>query len=205
MGDSIIVGFDTYDLKIYAMGKGPSAMTAAAGPKVTTAGSSVVIEGTVLDNSPGLSSTATKLRFPNGVAAVSDASQSDWMMYVYKQFECPTNTTGVPVSISVIDANGNYRTIGTTTTDTTGYYSFNWAPDIAGQYTVYVTFAGSKAYYGSVATNSFVVDDAPAATTQPTAKPDSPADLYFVPAIAGLFVLVIIVLVMLVLLMRKRP
>mgnify|MGYP001046114900 CR=1 FL=1 len=86
-----------------------------------------------------------------------------------------------------------------------GYYSFNWTPDIAGKYTVYVTFAGSKAYYGSVATNSFVVDDAPEATPAPTETPASPADMYFVPAIAGLFVLVIIVLVMLVLMMRKRP
>jgi hypothetical protein len=145
------------------------------------------------------------MRFPNGVAAVSDESQSGYMMYVYKQFECPTDTTGVPVSIAVIDANGNYREIGTTTSDATGYYSFNWTPDIAGKYTVYVTFAGSNAYYGSVATISFVVDEAPEATAQPTATPASPADLYFVPAIAGLFVLVIIVLVMLVLMMRKRP
>ena len=30
MGDSIIAGFDTYDLQIYAMGKGPTAVTASA-------------------------------------------------------------------------------------------------------------------------------------------------------------------------------
>jgi hypothetical protein len=71
MGDGIIAGFDTYDLQIYAMGKGPSAITVAAGPKVTTAGSSIIIDGTVMDNSPGLKTTAMQLRFPNGVAAVS--------------------------------------------------------------------------------------------------------------------------------------
>jgi hypothetical protein len=205
MGDSIIAGFDTYDLQIYAMGKGPTALTASAPDTSVELGKSVVIKGTVTDISPGTADTRVQLRFPNGVAAVSDDSQSGYMLYVYKQFECPTDTTGVPVTISVIDGNGNYREIGTATTDATGYYSFNWMPDIPGAYTVYVTFSGSKAYYGSVATNSFVVDDAPAATTEPTAKPDSPADMYFVPAIAGLFVLVIIVLVMLVLMMRKRP
>ena len=205
MGDSIIAGFDTYDLQIYAMGKGPSQTTVTAPNLGAASGQSVLISGRVTDISPGTTDSRIALRFPHGVAAVSDDSQSGYMMYVYKQCECPTNTTGVPVSIAVIDANGNYREIGTTTTDSTGSYSFSWMPDIPGKYTVLATFAGSKAYYGSVATNSFVVDDAPAATTQPTAKPDSPADLYFVPAIAGLFVLVIIVLVMLVLMMRKRP
>ena len=30
MGDSIIAGLDTYDLQIYAMGKGPTAITVSA-------------------------------------------------------------------------------------------------------------------------------------------------------------------------------
>ncbi len=164
MGDSIIAGFDTYDLQIYAMGKGPSAMTVTAGPKVSTAGSSVIIEGTVMDNSPGLASTAIKLRFPNGVAAVSDESQSQWMMYVYKQFEQPTNATGVPVVISVVDANGNYRTVGTTTADANGFFSFEWTPDITGKYTIYATFEGSHAYYSSFAQTAISVSESGAIT-----------------------------------------
>jgi hypothetical protein len=146
-----------------------------------------------------------KLRFPNGVAAVSDASQSDWMMYVYKQFEQPTNATGVPIVINVVDANGNYRQIGTTTSDSTGYYSFNWTPDISGKYQVYASFAGSKAYYGSAATNSFVVDEpAATATPMPTAVP-SAADQYFLPISIALVVLVVIVLAMLAVMMMKKP
>ena len=205
MGDSIIAGFDTYDLQIYAMGKGPTAVTASAPDTSVELGKSVAIKGTVTDISPGTSDTRLKLRFPNGVAAVSDASQSQWMMYVYKQFEQPTNATGVPVTVSVVDANGNYRAIGTTTSDATGYYSLNWTPDIAGQYTVYVTFAGSKAYYGSVATNSFVVDEpAAAATAQPTVTP-STTDVYFLPAVAGIAILIIVCFAVTVLLLRKRP
>ena len=31
---------------------------------------------------------------------------------------------------------------------TDGIFSFNWKPDITGQYTVYASFAGSESYYG---------------------------------------------------------
>ena len=73
------------------------------------------------------------------------------MLYVYKQFERPNNTIGVPVALDVIDANGNSRNIGTTTSDATGFYSYHWTPDIPGKYTVIATFGGSNAYYGSSA------------------------------------------------------
>ena len=64
----------------------------------------------------------------NGVPVSSDASMKDWMGYVYQQQACPTNFTGVEVTINVVDANGNYRTIGTTTTDASGYYSYVMVP-----------------------------------------------------------------------------
>jgi hypothetical protein len=114
----------------------------------------------------------------------------------------PTNFAGVPVSIDVVDFNGNYRNIGTTTTTATGTYTFAWTPDISGTYQVIATFHGNNAYWGSYAQTAFDVMHAPATTNTPT----SAADMYFVPAIAGLFVLIIIVGVVLALLMlRKRP
>src|SRR5665647_68789 len=118
----------------------------------------------------------------------------------------PTNTVGVPVTINVVDSNGNYREIGATTSDADGFFSLNWKPDITGQYTVYASFAGSASYWPSHAVTSFAVDPV-AATPAPTATPiQSAADMYFVPAIAGLFVLVIIVAIVLALLMlRKHP
>jgi hypothetical protein len=204
IGDSIIATMDTYDQRVYAIGKGPSQTTVSVGPKVTTQGGSIIIEGTVMDNSPGLKTNAMNLRFPNGVAAVSDASQSQWMLYVYKQFEQPTDATGVPVVISVIDANGNYRQVGTTTSDANGYYSFNWCPDIAGKYTVIAQFAGSASYYGSIAETSFAVDNA-ASTPTPTATPQSAADLYFLPAIVGVIIAIVIVGAVLALLVTKKP
>ena len=37
----------------------------------------------------------------------------------------PTNTTGVPVTLTAIDPNNNFVTLGTATSDASGYYSFN--------------------------------------------------------------------------------
>jgi hypothetical protein len=205
IGDSIIGTMDTYDQRIYAIGKGPTQVTANAPDVSVDFGKTVVITGTVTDTSPGTQSDDLKLRFPNGVPAVSDASQSQWMLYVYKHFACPTNASGVPLTISVLDANGNSRIIGATVSDVNGKYSFAWKPDIPGSYTVYVTFAGSNAYWGSVAQNAFFVEGQPAATTTPIPAAASSVNTYLVPAIAGLFVLVIIVLVIqIVMLTRKR-
>ena len=143
MGDSIIATMDTYDQRIYAVGKGPSETTVVASPKVSVFGSSVQIEGMVTDVSPGTSSDSLALRFPNGVPAVSDAGMSEWMLYVYKQFSRPSNAVGVPVTLSVVDSNGNYREIGTATSNADGFFSLNWKPDIDGQYTLYASFEGS--------------------------------------------------------------
>jgi hypothetical protein len=128
------------------------------------------------------------------------------MQYVYMQKPKPTDATGVTVSINVIDANNNNRNIGTTTSDSSGAFSLQWTPDIQGKYTVIATFAGSESYYPASLETSFAVDPAHP-TEAPTAKPTtSAADIYFVPATAGLFVIIGIVLVLLViLLLRKRP
>jgi hypothetical protein len=206
MGDSIIATMDTYDQRIYAVGAGPSDTTVTASPKVTVFGSSVQIEGMVTDASPGTNSDSLALRFPNGVPAVSDASMSDWMLYVYKQFSCPSNATGVPVTLSVVDANNNSRVIGSTTSDASGFFSFNWTPDITGSYTVTATFAGSQAYYGSSAETSFYTSAAP-----PTASPYPvvnlpPTETYFAISTVAIIIAIAIVGAVLAMLMRrKRP
>ena len=204
IGDSIIATMDTYDQRIYAIGKGPSASSVTASPKVSTFGSSVVIEGMVTDVSPGTKSSDLMMRFSNGVPAVSDECMSEWMLYVYKQFPKPTDAKGVEVTLDVYDSNGNYRNIGTTTSDASGVFSFVWKPDISGKYTVIASFAGSKSYYPSSAQTAFTVDEA-ATTPTPTEAPlTSISDSYFVPAIAGLFVFIAIIGVAIILVLRKR-
>ncbi len=95
---------------------------------------------------------------------------------------------------------------GTTTSDGSGTFAFTWTLDISGDYTVIANFAGSEAYYPSNAETHFTASE-PAATASPAPTATaSMADQYFVPAIAGLFVLIIIVLALSVLsMLRKRP
>ena len=146
-----LVTLNSYDSQLYCYGKGPSQLTVSAPQASIELGRSFVINGYVTDIAEGTKQNEQAARFPNGVPAVSDASQSQWMEYVYMQKPRPTNTTGVEVTISVVDANGNYREIGITTT-VDGTFALNWKPDIEGQYTVYATFAGTESYWPSHAT-----------------------------------------------------
>ena len=100
---------------------------------------------------------------------------------------------GVQVTFSVVDANGNYRDIGTTTSDADGFFSFNWKPDIEGKYTVYASFGGSESYWPSHAVTAFAVDPAAANTsTNRNTNAIYIAEQYFVPAVAGIIVAIVI-------------
>jgi len=207
IADGYATWFNGYDNQIYSVGQGPSQTTVTAPDIAADSGVPVVIRGTVTDISAGTKQTQQAADFPNGVPVSSDASMKDWMGYVYQQKPLPTNFTGVQVQLYVLDSNGNHREIGTAMTDTSGMYTLSWTPDIAGNYTVYAQFAGTAGYWPSSAETSFVVTS-PHATLAPTGtpQPQSAADMYFVPAIAGLFVLIIVVAIVLALLMlRKRP
>ena len=206
IADGYYVNLNYYDMQMYCIGKGPTQTTVSAPNLAASSGQSVIIRGTVTDISAGTEQNEQAARFPNGVPVASEVSMKDWMGYVYQQKSLPTNFTGVQVTINVIDSNGNYRTIGTTTTDENGAYSLQWMPDIEGMYKVMASFAGTNGYWPSHSETSFAVDPA-AATPTPTAAPvQSTADLYFVPAIAGLFVAIIVVgALMTILLLRKRP
>ncbi len=206
MADGYNTWFNGYDNQIYVVGRGPSATTVTAPHAALSFGQPVVISGSVTDIAAGTKQLQQAANFPNGVPVSSDASMREWMGYVYQQQPQPSNFTGVPVQIAVLDANGNHYAIGTATTDASGTYRFTWTPTIPGSYTVFATFEGTNGYYSSYAEDGFTVMQVPSATAAPTSTPTSVADQYFVPAIAGLFVLIIIVAIVLALLMlRKKP
>ncbi len=205
IADGFFTYYNGYSSQVFCIGKGPSNLKVQAPLSAVTLGSSLIISGTVTDISAGTQQEEQAARFPNGVPCVSDISQSDWMQYVYMQKPKPTNTTGVQVILSVLDSNGNFREIGTTTSND-GFFSFNWKPDIEGQYTVYASFPGSESYWPSHAMASFAVDAA-APTPTPTGTPQqSVVEMYFVPAVAGIIIAIAIVGVLVViLLLKKRP
>jgi hypothetical protein len=159
IGDSLIATMDTYDQRVYAIGKGPTQITVEAPMTASAWGQKIVISGTVTDVSPGTQTSAIKMRFPNGVPVVSDGDMSAWMRYVYKQFEQPM-VSGVPVKLEVVvDPNGNWYDIGTAYTDASGFYSIAWEPPVPGHYLILASFLGSKAYYPSFVEDSVIVDE----------------------------------------------
>jgi outer membrane protein assembly factor BamB len=193
IGDSIIATMDTYDQRVYAIGKGPSATTVSIQNDITTLGSNVMITGTVTDISPGTKEDALTLRFPNGVPAVSDESMSDWMLYVYKQFPRPANATGVEVTLDTVDPNGNFVHIGTVTSDADGMFKKAFTPEVPGEYTIIATFEGSESYWGSHAETAIYVGEAPPATAPPEYPQPIDYTLHFVFAIVVLLIAIAIV------------
>jgi len=205
VADGYCVYFNGYDNRIYSLGKGPTQLTVTAPDLAAASGQRVVIKGTVTDISAGTKLSEQAARFPNGVACASDASMKGWMEYVYMQQPMPSDFSGVTVLIDVIDANGNYRNIGSATSDASGAFSMSWLPDIEGDYRVITTFAGTNSYWSSYSETSFTVDPA-APTPAPTQPPQtSMVEQYFVPAVVGIAVLIIACFAVTLLLLRKRP
>ena len=152
--DGVMTVVNCYDNQIYTYGMGPSAISVTAPNIGVTTATPITMTGTVLDVSAGAKQNAVAANFPYGLPCVSDDSMSQWMESVYMQQPLPTNATGVPVTLSVIDANNNFRTIGTTTSDLSGTYA-HWTPDIPGNYTLIASFAGSQSYYASSHKHTF--------------------------------------------------
>ncbi len=194
IGDSIIALYNSYDDRIYAIGRGPSAMTVEGPEDVQAFDTPVLIRGTVTDESAGA----------KGTPAISDESMTEWMKYLYMQFSKPTNATGVEVTLSVLDSNNNFREIGKTTSDSSGAFSYMWTPDIPGKYTVYATFAGSKSYWPSSAETAIGVQEAPPPPASPEPQPPSMTDTYIFVGVTAIIVAVALVGVVLALILRKR-
>jgi hypothetical protein len=106
----IIVGRGGQDGMEYAIGQGPTATTVSAQQQID---GSMLIQGTVMDKSPGRNSQygGAPLAVPN--PAVSDASMSEWMDYLYGQNATlinnpPTDITGVPVQLTALKSGKGY-------------------------------------------------------------------------------------------------
>jgi hypothetical protein len=192
ISDGFLVGLNYYDNRIYCFGKGPSATTASVQNDVITQGNSVLIKGTVTDQSPGAKDTP----------AIADDSMQAWMEYLYEQQAMPTNAKGVEVTLDAVDPNNNYIHIGTATSDTSGTYSYMFTPEVPGKYTIIATFAGSKSYWSSYAETAIGVSEAPPAPAAPEPAPaQPPLDMYLLYATIAIIIAVAIATL---LLLRKK-
>ena len=189
LADGYLVGLNVYDNQIYCYGKGPSATTVAVKNDVITEGSSIMITGTVTDQSAGAM----------GTPAIADEYMGEWMEYIYMNRPMPEVAVGVTVKLSTYDPNGNYQDIGTTTVDTSGNFGMSWMPPVPGDYYIMAEFEGSEAYGGSVNTAYLSVAEAPEATPPPPdPTPPPPTETYIagstIAILAGIAVAVFLIL-----------
>ncbi len=164
IADGFFLSCNGYDNQIYCFGKGQTATTISAPTDVQPLGTSVLIQGTITDQSPGAKDSP----------AISDQDMSDWMAYIYQQQPKPTNAAGVNVRLTAVDPNGNNQDIGNVTSDINGFYKIMWDPPIPGAYTIMATFDGSESYYESSAVTGLGVGNAPSAYAAPTSTPTQP-------------------------------
>jgi hypothetical protein len=186
---------------MYVFGRGKSATTVTATPAVIANGATVLIQGTVLDQSPA----------QPGAACVSDESQATYMEYLHIQQPLDgifhnITITGVPVLLLAVDSDGTVTNIGTTTSDVSGCFKTAWTPPKEGVYTVTATFAGSESYGSSWAETAVAVGPAPASPTPTPTPPAAAPAPDTTPYIIGMGIAIIIAVAIVgILLLRKRP
>jgi len=190
LADGRLIGLNYYDMQLYCFGQGPSATTVSASPEVSVHGNSVLVKGTVTDQTPAA----------KGTPAISDEDLGAWMEYLYMQQAMPTNAAGVEVSLDALDPNGNFVHVDTVTSDMTGNYGTAFIPEVPGLYTIIATFAGSKSYYGSYAETFINVDEAPQAS--PPVEIPQPIDYTW--TIIGSTVVLLIAIILVGVWIRRR-
>jgi hypothetical protein len=186
IADGYLVAPNAYDNRIYCFGKGPTETIVIASPKIASKGSSVLIEGTVTDQSPA----------QKGTPAIGDQYMAAWMEYLNMQKECPANVNGVPVTLQAIDSDGNTINIAQVTSDASGYFQFQWTPPDQKSYRITATFAGSDSYFSSMAETGVGVSGA-TSTESPTS---APIDLYIIVAT----IIILIAIALAAIFIRKR-
>ncbi|MGD6851212.1 MAG: PQQ-binding-like beta-propeller repeat protein [Candidatus Bathyarchaeia archaeon] len=205
IANGVLLSQNAYDNQIYAFAKGPSHVTVTAPSVGVTTATPIRITGTVTDISAGVTQSEVAKNYPNGLPCVSDESQSKFMEHVYQDQPMPMDVTGVEITLAVIDGNGNYREIGTTTSNPDGTFGYTWTPDISGDFILYASFAGSESYWPASSSTSFYSSDA--ATPAPTAVMSQPVDNTMTIVGVGVAIIVVVIIVGAVILMtlKKRP
>ncbi len=191
ISDGILTALNSLDGQIYTFGKGPSTTTVSAPQTAIAKGTSVIITGTVTDQSEG----------QKGTAAISDQDMSEWMEYLHMQKPKPTSATGVQVKLAAIGSNGNSVDIGTATSDTNGNFGLAWTPTAEGTYQIVAKFDGTNSYGSSEDTTYLTVGTASEGTNTGAASVASTDSTVFIAVAA---VALVIAAIAVVLSVRKR-
>jgi PQQ-like domain len=197
IADGYMTAANGWDGYMYVFGKGKSATTVTAPLTEISKGSSVMIQGTVLDQSPAQS----------GTPCVSKDSMETQMEYLHLQMPIDglwhnTTMTGVPVSLTAIASDGSYKDIATVTTDPYhGTFDCAWTPPNEDTYRIIASFTGDDSYGSSSAATAITVGPAPAQITIP--EQAVPQD-YTLTIIGSAIAVIIAVAIVGVLTLRKK-
>ena len=199
VADGYLAAAGMYDGELYVFGKGKSATTVTGSPKTIANGAKVLIEGTVLDQSPAQPNTP----------CVSKESMTAQMEYLHMQHPIDgvdhnVQMTGVPVVLTAIDSNGNGIDIGTAITSAYyGAYEIAWTPPAEGTYKIIASFAGDDSYGSSAASTALSVGPTPATPETPqTIVPDY--TMTIIGGVIAIIIAVVIAVAVAVLILRKR-
>jgi outer membrane protein assembly factor BamB len=207
ISDGYLVALNSLDMQIYCIGKGPSKTTVTVQDNIISKGDSVMITGTVTDQSPGAKTTEVmaKSSCEEGVPCIADGYMSEWMEYLYQQQAIPADASGVPVTLDAIDPNGNFIHIDTVTSDMSGMFKKMWTPETEGEYTIMATFEGSKSYSSSYSETAIGVG--PAQAPSGPIEPEPTAEAPFITTEVAILIAAVIVAVAVIVgfwIIRKR-
>ena len=199
VADGYLTAGNSYDGYMYVFGKGKSATTVTAPQTAVAKGTSVLIQGTVLDQSPA----------QPGTPCVSKDSMATYMEYLHMQhpidgLDHNITVTGVPVLLLAVDSNGNAINIGTTTSDVSGTFGMAWTPPNEGTYKIIATFAGDDSYGSSWAETRVSIGPAPVTPETPAIPPPTDYTMTIVGAAIAIIIAVAIAVGLAVLMLRKR-
>jgi outer membrane protein assembly factor BamB len=198
--DGYLTVSNTYDGNMYVFGKGKSAMTLQTPLTAVIKNTALVIQGTLLDLSPG----------QPGTPCVSAASMTTQMEYIHMQKPIDgiwhnETITGVPVMLTAIDSNNNPTDLGTVTTD--GYYgsfSKTWTPPNVGDYKIIASFAGDNSYGSSSASTTVSITEVANSTPTATQNQNDYSMMIIESTIAIIIVIVVAVTIATLLILRRK-
>ena len=196
IADGYLTAGNSYDGYMYVFGKGKSSITTTASPKTIANGAQVLIEGTILDQSPA----------QPGTPCISKQSMSTYMEFLHMQKPIPNGyvVTGVPVSLLAIDETGAVTNIGTVTSDVSGTFKAAWTPPKEGLYTITANFAGDDSYGSSWTETGISVGAAEKTIEIPESAPPTDITPIYYGIAAATIAIIIAIAIVGVLLLRKR-
>ena len=200
MADGYMTFGNRWDGTMYVIGPGPSKTTVTAPDVAVPLGTSVVIKGTVLDQSPAQPDTA----------CVAKDSMSLQMQYLHLGQPIGglwNNETvfGVPVYLSAIDSNGNPIDLGSVTSNGySGVYSLTWTPPAEGDYEIIATFAGDDSYGSSMSTTTVSVGPAPAEINIPETPTPVDNSMLLYGILVAVIIAIVLAVIALVVIFQKR-